>query len=128
LIFDVGQNKMLQNRATSQESYDRFVDRVRHSGQAYGLRSPDGGWAVCPSHENEGVSVLVFWSDRAYAARHQKEDWSEYVPTAIALDEFIGAWLKGMHADGSMVGPNWDVNLCGLEVRAIDLAKRLTEE
>jgi hypothetical protein len=118
---------MLQDRATSQESYDRFVERVLKSGEVYGLQSPDGGWAVCPSQDVDGASVLVFWSDRAYAARHQKEGWSDYVPAAIGLNEFIGAWLKGMHADGSMVGPNWDANLCGLEVTALEVAKRLTE-
>jgi len=119
---------MLQDRATSQESYDRFVARVRASGEVFGLQSLDGGWAVCPSHECEGASVLVFWSDRAYAVRHQKDDWSDYVPAAISLDEFIGAWLRGMHREGSLVGPNWDANLCGLEVEAIEVAKRLTEE
>jgi hypothetical protein len=116
---------MLQDHATSQESYDRFVERVLERREVYGLRSPNGGWAVCPSHEEEGASVLVFWSDRAYAARHQKEDWKDYIPTAIPFDEFTDAWLKGMHTDGSLVGPNWDANLCGLEVRPIEVAKRL---
>jgi hypothetical protein len=119
---------MLQNTATSKESYDRFVERVLESGEVYGLQSPDGGWAVCPSHEVKGASVIVFWSDRAYAARHQKEDWSDYAPAVIPLEEFIDAWLKGMHEDGSMVGPNWDANLCGLEVTPAAVAKRLTEE
>ena len=118
---------MLQDRTTSQENYDRFIRRVTESREVYGLRSADG-WAVCPSHDVEGASVLVFWSDRAYAARHQKEVWSAYVPTAIHLDEFIDAWLRGMHRDGTLVGPNWDANLCGLEVPAIEVAKRLTEE
>jgi len=115
---------MLQDHATSQESYDRFVERVLERREVYGLRSPKG-WAVCPSQQEEGAAVLVFWSDRAYAARHQKEDWKDYIPTAIPFDEFIDAWLKGMHADGSLVGPNWDANLCGLEVRPIEVAKRL---
>jgi hypothetical protein len=121
-----GKNSMLQDRATSQENYERFISRVRDGGEVYGLQSPDGGWAVCPSHEFKDTSVLVFWSDRAYAARHTKGSWSDYVPAAIPLDEFVGAWLRGMHREGSLVGPNWDANLCGLEVEAIDVAKRLT--
>jgi hypothetical protein len=118
---------MIQDRAASEENYERFIQRVRESREVFGLQSPDGGWAVCPSHE-EGVSVLIFWSDRAYAARHQKNEWKDYVPSAIALDEFIDGWLKGMHQDGVLVGPNWDANLCGLEIEAMDVARRLTLE
>jgi len=117
---------MLQNQSDSIENYERFITRVLGNGEVYGLRSPDGGWAVCPSQEFEDTSVMVFWSDRAYAARHAKEDWSDYIPAVIPLVEFVDAWLRGMHRDGSLVGPNWDANLCGLEVEAIEVAKRLT--
>ena len=117
---------MIQDRATSEENFSRFIERVREKREIYGLQSPGGGWAVCPSNEKEDASVMVFWSDRAYAARHQKDDWKTYTPSAIPLDEFIDAWLKGMHEDGFLVGPNWDANLFGLEVEAIEVARRLT--
>jgi Protein of unknown function (DUF2750) len=118
---------MLQDSATSKENCDRFVLRVRESGTVYGLRTPVGGWAVCPSHDTAGADVFVFWSDRAYAARHQKEGWKGYEPTPIPLGEFIDAWLKGMHDNGSLVGPNWDANLCGVELAPSELAERLIE-
>ena len=117
----------MQNRASSIEAYDRFVGRVLESREVWGLRSPEGGWAVSPSHEVEGRSVIVFWSDEAYAARHIKEEWRDYSPAAISLDDFIDSWLRGMHQDGVYVGPNWDAHLCGLECSAVDVAQKLTE-
>jgi hypothetical protein len=118
---------MLQDHASSKENYERFIVRAKAQGEVYGLQAPDGGWAVCPSNEDDEADVIVFWSDRAYAALHQKEEWKDYVVTPVALDEFVEAWLKGMHEDGSIVGPNWDANLIGLEVEPIDVARRLTD-
>jgi hypothetical protein len=94
----------------------------------WALKSPTSGWAQCPSNEQEGIDILVFWSDRAYASRHRKEGWKDYAPTAIAFDEFIDRWIKGMHDDGVMVGPNWDANLWGLEVSPQEVAQRLLED
>jgi hypothetical protein len=119
---------MLQDRAASEENLTRFIERVRRDREVWGLISQSGEWAFCPSHEKKDTQVLVFWSDRAYAARHAKEDWSEYEPKALGLDLFLGRFLQVMHEDGLLVGPNWDAHLCGLELTAFELAKRLEEE
>jgi hypothetical protein len=117
---------MLQNQATSEENYQRFIERVKKSGEVWGLKS-DKGWANCPSNHNEQKDVMVFWSDRAYAARHVKDGWGEYEPTPIPLDLFISRWLQGMNRDGALVGPNWDAHLCGLEVEPLEVSQELTE-
>ena len=119
---------MLQDRAAALENYDRFVKRAVESGLVWGLRSESLGWAHCPSNEREGTDVILFWSDRAYATRHQKEEWSDHIPIEIEFDDFIDAWLQGMNKDGVMAGPNWDAHLCGLEITARDLADRLLTE
>ena len=85
---------------------------MRESREVWGLRNGHG-WADCESNQYEDTDVLVFWSDRAYAQRHTKGEWNGHTPTAIPLDEFIGNWLRGMHEDGALVGPNWDAGLCG---------------
>ena len=117
---------MLQSQATSEENYQRFVERVKQSGEVWGLKS-DSGWAKCPSNHNQGKGVLVFWSDRAYAARHIKGGWGEYAPASIPLDLFVSRWLPGMHEDGVLVGPNWDAHLCGMEVEPLAVSQKLTE-
>ena len=119
---------MIQDRATSEANFERFIARSLEGAKVYGLQDRDGGWAVCPSREYDDTDVIVLWSDRAYAARHIRAEWSAYHVSEIGLDEFIGAWLRGMHEDGSLVGPNWDANLCGLEVEATEVAKRLTSD
>lgn len=63
-----------------------------------------------------GDSFLVFWSDRAYAARHVKEGWNDYKATPIPLDVFLDRWLRGMHKDRILVGLNWDANFVALKL------------
>lgn len=118
---------MLQDLATCEANYDRFIEQVTQSREVWGLRNPEGGWAQCPSSEFGEADVIVFWSEKAYAGRHAVNEWSEYSPIPINLMEFIGTWLKGMQQDGSLVGPNWDANLCGLEVEPVHLAQRLLD-
>jgi len=111
----------------SESNFRRFVERVRESGEVWGLKG-EGGWAYCESNEYQDTDVLVFWSDRAYAPRHAQGEWSKHQPTAISLEEFIENWLQGMHDDGALLGPNWDANLCGLELEPLDVADKLAED
>jgi hypothetical protein len=88
---------VFQDRATAQENAERFVRRVVESGDVWGLESDDG-WAVCPSTESgddEGIQVMPFWSDRAYAQRAANRFWEGYTPTAIPLARFLERWLAG---------------------------------
>ena len=119
---------MLQDRTAPGENYERFIREALAAEKVYGLQDLDGSWAVCPSQRAEGADVIVLWSSRALAARHAKEEWATYKVAEIGLEEFVGAWLRGMHEDGSLVGPNWDANLVGPEVQAVEVAKRLTED
>ena len=117
---------MLQDRETSLENHQRFVRRVVAGGEVWGLKGPSG-WATSVSNDDEEVTVMPFWSDRAYAARAAANAWPHLQPTAIPLERFINAWLKGMYEDGVLVGTNWDANNCGLEVDAGDLADELVD-
>lgn len=101
----------------------RFIDRVRLTGQVWGLRS-ENGWAYCKSNHRE-ADVLLFWSDEAYARRHAVAEWLDYVATLIELDAFVDTWLKGMHEDGLLVGVNFNSDLAGLEVEPVALANAL---
>ena len=116
---------MLQARATSEANATRFIERAKRARQVWGLASQAGEWAFCPSHEVKDAQVLVFWSDRALAARQAKDEWREYEPTLISLDLFTGKFLQVMQDGGLLVGPNWDAHLCGLELKPLELARRL---
>ncbi|MBV5274409.1 MAG: DUF2750 domain-containing protein [Lamprocystis purpurea] len=110
-----------------QDHHERFVTRVRETGQVWGLKS-DEGWAICESNEYEDTDVYPFWSDEAAAAAHCTDDWAGFVPTSLDLDLFIDTWLAGMSEDGVLVGTNWDEELMGLEVEPSDLAEELLIE
>jgi len=118
---------MPQEQAAAEENYRRFIAQVRESGEVWGLRSgPD--WAYCESHEYEETDVLVFWSDRAAAQQHAQGEWKQHRPVAIPLEEFVDEWLLGMDKDRALVGPNWGLELDGLEVEPLDLADQLSED
>lgn len=111
---------MLDTEAACRDRHDRFVRRVLESKTVWGLKN-DAGWAVAPSNDDEQVGVMLFWSDRAYAAQCAKDEWAAYLPTQIPLDRFLGAWLPGMAKDNLLVGTNWSVHLTGLEVSPREL-------
>lgn len=120
----------LDLEASVQERHERFVERVAASGEVWGLRNDDG-WCCTPSNEEdeedlddeeaEGLMVIPFWSDRAYAQRCAIEEWSIYTPTAIPLELFLEEWLPGMDEQGDLAGTNWNAELVGLEIEPLDL-------
>jgi hypothetical protein len=38
----------------------------------------------------------------------------------------MAEWLPGIHEDNAMVGPNWDLEMSGLELEPADLAQALS--
>ncbi|MGH1350736.1 MAG: DUF2750 domain-containing protein [Methyloligellaceae bacterium] len=102
-----------------------FIEHAKTSKEVWTLEYPDGGFAVCPSTEFDEIDVYVVWSDKTSAQVCCVEDWKDLVPFAIDLDSFVEDWLPGMYKDGFLVGPNWDAELTGPEVAALDLAKMM---
>ncbi|GAF11251.1 hypothetical protein JCM19046_3053 [Bacillus sp. JCM 19046] len=104
----------------SRKRHERFVKRVLEKETVWGLESEDG-WCVCPSNQYEDTTVMLFWSDEAYARQCAVEEWSHYKPSPLQLEEFKKGWLPGMNEDGLLVGTNWNGKLIGLEVEPYDL-------
>jgi len=117
----------MNDRGSAESSYEAFISQALAREKVFGLQDREGSWAVFPSKKDEKIDVILFWSDRKAANRHVKEEWSGHRVTKIELELFVGAWLRGMHEDGYLVGPNWDESFSGLEVDPVEVAKRLTE-
>lgn len=109
------------------ENLDRFVVEALSQGCVWGLQGADG-WALCASENHEDMDVIPFWSQEVFAAVHCKDDWAQYKPVAIELEEFLEDWLPGMHEDVVLVGVNWDEELEGDEVEPIDLLEEFDME
>lgn len=119
---------MSQEQSISlRECYDSFIDDVLDSEIIWGLSNSDG-WALCDSNDFEGREVIPFWSSEKQALIACEDDWSDYQPTPIRFDEFIDAWLHGMHEDEVLVGINWDEELIGPEVEPLILIEDLIGE
>lgn len=119
--------------ADSQADLERFVRRVAETDQVWALRSAQG-MAVCQSLQedddddkaDEGpATVLLLFSDAAYARRVQRSRFPDHAPDAIALFDFMYRWLPGMSGDGALAGPNWSAALTGCEVDPFALRERI---
>lgn len=108
----------------SEQEIDQFVAQALKAREVWALQYPDGGFAICPSNDFDEVDVYVVWSNEADAKACCEDDWKNLVPVAIDLDEFVEDWLPGMYEDGLLVGPDWDSELAGPEIAALELAKR----
>jgi len=122
---------MLQNSVTVKQRYERFVKKVCETGIVYGLKNAEG-FATSESNDFEdedgALELICFWSEKGLAQFCAKEEWWEYEPTEISLENFIENWCIGMYNDGLIVGVNFDQNLFGFEIEPLNMVKALLVE
>ncbi|MES2277129.1 MAG: DUF2750 domain-containing protein [Bacteroidota bacterium] len=112
---------MLQDTATIETKYRLFIEKTAATKLVWGLMSKEG-WANSSSNDDEDITVIPFWSDRAYAKTCARDDWRNFSPVSIPLAEFLESWCIGMADEGTLVGANWDANMFGKESNALDVA------
>lgn len=118
---------MLQNTANLPSKYELFVAKVAAAKIVWGLQNKKG-WANSHAADNEDITVVPFWSERAYAKACAKDDWRDYTPTEIPLVDFLESWCRGMADDDLLAGINWDANMAGDEVNPLQLAVDILEQ
>ncbi|CZF80985.1 hypothetical protein GCE9029_02324 [Grimontia celer] len=102
---------------------EHFVDASRQTGAIWGLHCKDG-WVICDSAIYEDTDVMPFWSTREAAEIHCVDEWSEFAPVAIPLEEFVDEWLVDLANDAVMLGPDWGDDLSGEEIEPRELAEK----
>ena len=107
-------------------NFQLFIEEVRESGQVWGLRYGED-WVVCRSAEFEDADVMPLWSAEGDARLHCVDEWANYEPEVIELEEFLDIWINDLDEDDVLVGPNWNADLEGQELEPIELAKALVE-
>lgn len=120
---------MIRNTADCKADVDWFVSRVALTETVWYLRS-DQGTAFCESNEfttdaDDPATVLLFFSDEAYARRCQKACFEDYAVESMPLFDFLFRWLPGMSGDGVIAGPNWNQELVGLELDPFELREQI---
>jgi len=109
------------------ENYDRFIFEANELEIVWNLQSEEG-FAICESSQYEDVQVMPFWSLEADAKKACRDDWKDYKPNPIRIDDFIDAWLHGMEEDNTAVGINWNDELEGVEIEPVILIDDLLDE
>ena len=109
------------------ENLDRFIVEAMELGCVWGLQGPDG-WALSASEDHDDVDVIPFWSQEAFARTHCVDDWQNYQPVPVDLEEFLEDWLPGMHEDVLLIGINWNEELDGEEIEPLDLLEEFEAE
>lgn len=124
---DLAENAIEALSDDSGENLDRFIVEAIASSCIWGLQGPEG-WALCASEKYDGSDVMPLWSSESFARVHCVDDWQNYQPIAIELEEFLEDWLPGMHEDVLLVGVNWNSELEGDEMEPIDLLEEFEQE
>ncbi|MFT6732831.1 MAG: hypothetical protein ACJAS9_001015 [Polaribacter sp.] len=109
------------------ENYERFINEANELEIVWNLQSKDG-FAICESSLSEEIAVMPFWSLEADAKKACVDDWSDYQPNPIRIDDFIDVWLHGMAEDNTAVGVNWNTALEGVEIEPVVLIDDLLGE
>lgn len=74
-------------------NFQLFIEEVRESGQVWGLRYGED-WVVCRSAEFEDADVMPLWSAEGDARLHCVDEWADYEPEVIELEEFLDIWIN----------------------------------
>jgi hypothetical protein len=104
-----------------------FVEKVRSSEQLWALGAQDDGFVVCESNQFADTDVLLLWETEAAAKAQCKEEWQEYTPVEINLDEFLDDWVEDLNEDNALVGLNWNNDQVCVEIEPVGLARALSE-
>ncbi len=118
---------MILDGATAEANKDRFVRRVIDSEIVLHLVSEEGV-ANAESNEDENQTVLMFWSDSAYAKRVQNSGFEDCELSEITLFDFLYRWLPGMSGDNVLAGVNWNQDLVGREIDPYELRTQIESE
>lgn len=108
-------------------NYERFIDQANELEIVWNLQSADG-FAICESSEFDDTQVMPFWSIEEDALAACVDDWKQYKPNPVRIDDFIDAWLHGMDEDEMYVGINWNGELEGVEIEPVMLIEDLLAE
>ncbi|WP_163934186.1 DUF2750 domain-containing protein [Paraferrimonas sp. SM1919] len=107
----------------------QFINAVIDNQLLWGLAEKNGdGFLVCDSSEYEDTDVMPLWDSEQQAASHCTDEWSEYSPVSIDLEQFLEFWVSDLNDDGVLVGVQWQLDGECPEYDPIELAKAFAEQ
>ena len=73
------------------------------------------------------TDVLLLWGTEDAAKAQCKDEWQDYTPVEIGLDEFLDEWVEDLNEDDALVGLNWNDDQVCVEIEPVGLAKALCD-
>ena len=80
--------------------YEYFVKRAASHGRLWGLRG-ERGWVI--AEDDEGDQHFPVWPHPRFAQALATGQWSDAVPMAIDIDEWVDEWLPELDGDAMRV-------------------------
>jgi len=103
---------------SADERYDFFLAMVAENSVVYTLKDEQG----CLLVSSDDESCLPVWPDEALATACAQNEWSEFEPLAISLDDWLSKWVPGMTGDGHLVAVFPNLNTESVIVTPEELA------
>lgn len=123
---------MSQHSNKTKGNHQVFIKKICETGVVWCLKNRDGlamsNSAIYEDRKGEPIGLFCFWSEKNLAQACVLDNWDDYTTTQISLSEFIEDWCLGISNDGYMVGSDFDQNMVGSEVDALDLIIALSKE
>ncbi len=123
---------MSQHSMKTKGNHQAFIKKICETGVVWCLKNSDGlatsNSTVYEGRKGAQIGLFCFWSEKKLAQDCVLDNWDDYTPNQIPLSEFIEDWCLGISNDGFMVGSNFDQNMIGSEVDALDLIIALSKE
>lgn len=79
------------------DRYDHFLKEVWEEQAVWSLKSPEG-WVLIGDGKSD-LKYLPIWPKRDYAQLCAVDEWSDTIPTPIAIEDWILRWLPEMERD-----------------------------
>lgn len=121
-----GIDRKIENilKMSENERYDYFIRKVSDFEEIWGLN--DKGWALLG--DNNGNNILPLWPEKEFAELCAVDQWKDYKPELIELNNFLEKWIPGMTNDKTLVNIFSTPNTKGTVVSPNDLHSDLQDE
>jgi hypothetical protein len=108
------------------DRYIHFIKQVANSAEIWMLGNESG---IASYNDDEGNILIPIWPHEVYAKACCTDEFSNYTPESISLEDWIEDWLPEMHEEGQLIAvfpvPNDKGTIIEWEVFIEDIEEEL---
>ncbi|MFZ5638570.1 MAG: DUF2750 domain-containing protein [Pseudomonadota bacterium] len=107
-----------------QKRFEIFIKSIADWQQAWGLYQD--GWALAAT--DDGVTVFPLWPAKEYAEVCAENEWENFEPRPISLEDLLEALLPRLKNDGILPGVFYTPSSNGVTPSVDELVGAINEE